>query len=333
MAQSKYGDISQRTGTYAMVKMLSHAEPILVLSKFAQNKPLPKNKADNAKFRRPVPFAKATTPLTEGVTPTAQQMSYEDVPVTIKQYGAVAEITDVVQDLCEDPVLNDASMLSGEQAAETIEDIVWGVIKAGTNVFYNNKAHTLRTDVNGAITLDRQRAITRSLRDQRGKAITTMLDSSPNYATKAIEGGFIGFAHTDQEADIRNLPGFIPVADYGSRKPLCAEEVGSVENVRYILSPLLSPFDDAGATASGTGMKTSGTKVDVYPVVYVAKEAYGVVPLKGANAITPSVINPGTPSKSDPLGQKGFVGWKTYFAAVRLNEAWMARLEVGATDL
>jgi N4-gp56 family major capsid protein len=44
-------------------------------------------------------------------------------------------------------------------------------------------------------------------------------------------------------------------------------------------------------------------------------------------------LNPGTPSKSDPLGQVGFVGWKTYFAAKILNENWIARIEVGATAL
>ena len=77
----------------------------------------------------------------------------------------------------------------------------------------------------------------------------------------------------------------------------------------------------------------NATNIDVYPMIFVAKEAYGLVPLKGANSITPSVLNPGTPSKSDPLGQMGFVGWKTYFAAKILNENWIARIEVGATNL
>jgi N4-gp56 family major capsid protein len=57
------------------------------------------------------------------------------------------------------------------------------------------------------------------------------------------------------------------------------------------------------------------------------------VPLKGQSAMTPTVLNPGTPSKSDPLGQRGYVGWKTWFNAVRLNETWMSRLEVAASNL
>lgn len=330
MAITTYGDISQRTAAWAATEMLAHAEPILVLSKFGQNKPLPKNKADTVKFRRPVPFATAETPLTEGVTPTAQQMAYEDVTVQLKQYGAVIEVTDKIADLAEDPVLKDSSMLAGEQAAETVEMLTWGVIKAGTNVAYSNG--TARNQVNTAIELNDIRSAVRDLKAQRGKAMTMMLAGSPNYATQPVEGGYIAFAHTDVEADLRNIAGFIPVAEYGSRQPLCPEEIGTIENVRFILSPLLAPFADSG---SGTlnGMVTSGTNVDVYPVIFIAKEAFGIVPLKGANSIKPTVINPDTATKSDPLGQRGYVGWKTWFAAVRLNEAWMKRVEVGVTDI
>jgi N4-gp56 family major capsid protein len=334
MPQTTYGDISQRTAAYAATEMLSHAEPILVLSKFGQSKPLPANKADTVKFRRPVPFTVSTAPLVEGATPSSQQMSYEDVTVQLQQYGAVTEITDKVQDLAEDPVLKDASMLSGEQAAETIEMVTYGAIKAGTNVFYDTSAHTTRASVDSKLTLNRLHAVTRSLRANRGKAVTSMLASSPGYATRAIEGGYIAFGHTDLEHDIRGLSGFLPVAQYGSRQPLCPEELGSVENVRFILSPLLVPFQAAGAAVGATGMiADDSTNIDVYPLIIIAKEAYGLVPLKGKNSITPTVLNPGTPSKSDPLGQVGFVGWKTYFAAKILNENWIARLEVGATSL
>jgi len=103
--------------------------------------------------------------------------------------------------------------------------------------------------------------------------------------------------------------------------------------VRYILSPVLVPFQAAGSATLNGMVADDSTNVDVYPIIYIAKEAYGLVPLKGDGAIEPSVLNPGTKSKSDPLGQRGYVGWKLNFTAVRLNESWMARLEVGATDL
>ena len=324
-----YGDINQRTAAWAATEMLSHAEPILVLSKFGQPKPLPKNKADTVIFRRPVPFAIPDTPLTEGVTPTAQQMQYEDVPVQIKQWGAWVEITDVVQDLAEDPVLADASMLCGEQAAETVEIQTWGAIRAGTNVFYANGES--RDEVNTPISLHKQRAITRTLKAQRAKKITSMVGGSPNYSTEPVDAAFIAFAHTDLEADIRDMTGFVPTEKYGSMKAL-PYEIGKVEDVRYVLSPVLDKWADAGGLA-GDMVSTTGDNADVYPVVYVAKESYGLIPLKGKGAVTPKVLNPDTPRGGDPLGQRGSVGWKTYFVAAVLNEMWMARLEVAVSDL
>lgn len=330
MPTTTYGDISQRTAAWAASDMLDHAEPIMVLGKFGQTKPIPKNKAKSAKFRRPVPFAISTTPLVEGVTPSAQQMQYEDVQVDLEQYGGVCEITDVVADVAEDPVMADANEMSGEQAGETKEMLLWGILKAGSNVAYANG--TLRTAVNTAIEDNDISGIVRFLKSQRAKFLTEMLAGSTNYATRPIQAGYIAFAHTDCQYDIEKLTGFVPVAEYGSRKPLCPEEVGAVGQLRFILSPLLVPFADAGG-AKGAMKSTTGTLADVYPVIVIAKAAYGHCPLKGASSIKPSVINPGTVSKSDPLGQRGYVGWKMWHAASILNQAWMIRLEVAVTDL
>lgn len=328
-----YGDISQRTAAYAAVEALKHAEPVIVLGKFGMVKPIPKNKADNVKFRRAIPFAAATTPLVEGVTPSPQKFSYEDVSFTLRQYGKPIEITDVVMDLSEDPVLKDAMKLAGEQAALTTEMLLYGQMKAGTNVYRANGS--ARTDINTPISLSKQRAVTRFLKAQKAMKITQMLSGGPDYATMPIEASYIGFAHTDLEHDIRELPGFVPVAKYAQRRPVSPHEFGSVEDVRYILSPELSAFADAGGAKSGSGtemVSTSGTSADVYPIIYVGQDSYGTVPLKGENAITPMVVNP-KPSASDPLAQRGYVSWKTYWAGGRFNESWMARLEVAATAL
>lgn len=329
MATTTYGVVNQRTAAWAATEMLAHAEPIEVLSRFGQNKPIPKNKADNAKFRRPIPFAVATTALTEGVTPTAGTITYEDVSVTLAQYGHVVEITDVVADVAEDPVLKDASMLCGEQAAETIELLLWNVLRAGTNVVYSNGA--TRNAVNTAISTPMQRGVTRTLKGNRARKLTSMLSGSQNYDTTPVDAAYVAFGHTDLESDIRDMTGFVPVERYGSMKAL-PFEIGKVEDVRYILTPVVTKFADAGG-AAGAMVSTTGTSADVYPIVYVSKDAYGLTPLRGAGAIKPSVLNPGDASKSDPLGQVGYVGWKTWFAAVRLNETWMVRGEVAATDL
>lgn len=332
MATTTYGSISQRTAVWAAREMLAHAEPVLVLSKFGASKPLPMNRANAVKFRRPIPYSAvpASQLLTEGVTPTATALTFEDVSVTLNQYGGLNVLTDVVQDLAEDPVLKEMAILSGEQAARVIEQVIFGAVKAGTNVVYANGS--ARTDVNTVISLNKIRSSIRTLRANHGRPITRILDSSPNWNTRAVESGYIAVGHTDMEADLRNVAGFISVANYGSRQPVCAEEIGTIEGVRIVLTPDLAPFADAGG-AKGSTVSTTGTSSDVYPLLVFAREAYGLVALKGKYAIEPTVINPGVKDKSDPLGQRGYVGWKTYFNSVILNQSWIVRIESAVTSL
>lgn len=56
MSTVTYGSISQRTAAWASKDMLEHALPIECLARFAASKPIPKNTAEAAKFRRAVPF-------------------------------------------------------------------------------------------------------------------------------------------------------------------------------------------------------------------------------------------------------------------------------------
>jgi len=325
-----YGDIDQRTAGYAAAEMLRHAEPFIILSKMGLTKPMPRNKAEKIIFRRAVPLPPALTPVVEGVTPTAQKISYEDVEVTLKQYGRPIEITDKVTMLSEDPVMDTATMLAGEQAGATIEQVLYGVLKAGTNVIYANGAS--RSAVNTALSLNKQRAATRVLAKQKARKMTRMLASGPQYAVQAVEAAYIAVAHTDLDSDIRNLTGFVPVAKYGQRQPINEHEIGSVEQVRYVLSPDLAPWADAGG-AKGSMVSTSGTSADVYPILIFGQDAFAQVPLKGAEAITPMVLQPSTPRGGDPMGQRGYVSWKAWYAAVILNDLWMVRLEVSVTAL
>ena len=332
MTTTRYGDsgILPRTNVYAARTMLKHAMPVVVLDKFGQVKELPPNKTDTIKFRRPRTFTAASTPLVEGVTPTATQFGYDDVQTTLKQYGMVVEITDKISDLAEDPVLRDASVQCGENIGRTIEALTYGVVKAGTNVIYANG--TSRTDVNTPVSLAKLRAAARSLKSQKAMKISSILASSPNYATRAVEASWVVVCHTDCESDIRNLAGFLPTAQYGVRNTLHEHEIGSVEEFRFVASPDLDPFADAGG-AAGSMVTTGGTSADVYPMLIFGKEAYGTVPLRGQGAVEPSIIPVNQKTKDYPLGQRGYVGWKTWFAAVILNQLWQIRLEVASTAL
>lgn len=326
MAQTSYGDISPRTAAYAEKELLKRGLPFLVLEKFGQAKTLPEASSKVIKFRRYSALPTVPTALTEGVTPTGQQLAVTDITATLAQYGDKVTITDVILDTHEDPVLNEAVTLIGEQAAQMIEKMRFGVLKAGTNVLYANGA--ARNAVNTAISINLQRRAVRALKRQNARFITSIVRSTPAYGTENVAPGFVALIHPDLEADVRQLTGFVPAEKYGSMTPW-ENELGKCEDVRYVSSTIFEPWADAGG-AKGTMLSTTGTNADVYPVLYVARDAYGIVALKGMFAVTPMVVNP-KPSDSDPLAQRGHVGWKAMQTAVILNDLWMIRAEVAAT--
>ena len=321
-----YGDISPRTAAYAEKELLKRGLPFLVLEKFGQAKPLPENSTKVMKFRRYNALPNTPTALTEGVTPTGQNLTVTDVTATLTQYGDRVTITDVILDTHEDQTLNEAVALLGEQAAQMIEKMRFGILKAGTNVLYANGA--ARNAVNTAITINLQRRAVRALKRQNARFITSIVRSTPSYGTENVAPGYVALIHPDLEADVRSMTGFVPAEKYGSITPW-ENELGKCEDVRYVSSTIFEPWADAGG-AKGTMLSTTGTSADVYPVLFVGRDAYAIIALKGMFALTPMVVNP-KPSDSDPLAQRGHVAWKAYQTAAILNDLFMIRAEVAAT--
>jgi N4-gp56 family major capsid protein len=329
MATTLYGDISPRTATFAERELLKRALPYLVLEKFGQSKPIPTKSSKTIKFRKYNPLALATAPITEGVTPSSKQLTADDVTANLEQYGDLITITDIVLDTHEDPVLSEATEILGEQAAQTIETIRFDAVKAGTNVRFSNG--TGRSAVNTPITTALQRKCTRDLKRNNARPISKIVRSTPSYGTEAVAPSFIGLVHPDMESDIRSMVGFVPTEKYGSITPY-ESEIGKVEDVRYISSTVFKPWDgSASVGGSTTSMLNTGGSADVYPVLFLARDAYGIIPLKGRASITPSVVNP-HPSESDPLGQRGHIGWKSMQTCKILQETYMIRAEVAVTD-
>jgi N4-gp56 family major capsid protein len=328
-----YGDISPRTAAYAQKELLKRGEPYLVLERFGQGKPVPDRSSKVTKFRRYEALDATPSALSEGVTPSSSTLTHTDITATLQQYGDLVTISDVVMDTHEDPVLAEANEILGEQAAQMIEKVRFNVLKAGTNVHYANGA--ARGEVNTVVTRDLQRRVLRSMKRQNARPITKVVRSTPSYGTENVAPAFIALTHPDLEGDIRNMTGFKPAEDYGALSPY-PNELGAVEGVRYLTSTVFEQWEDAGATAdpdttgSNTLLSTTGTNSDVYPILFIGANAYGIVPLKGKGAITPMVVNP-KPSDSDPLAQRGHASWKAMQTAVILNDLWMARLEVAAS--
>lgn len=326
-------------------EILAHAVGVEVLGITGQQRPLPKNSGKTVVYRRYLPHGAANTnfntvnrpvvgvaahELVEGVTPTADSLTPQDITAVIKQYGCLYQLTDQTADTYEDDVPAEMKKHCGERVGLLREMIRYGIIKGCTNVFF--AGGTSRATVSAKITLNLLRKISRSLQANHAKRVTGILAPSSAIATKPVEASYLVFVHTDGEADARDLPGFVHVSAYGSRKPVHAQELGSCENFRFITSPELAPYAAAGADVAATGL-TGTAKVDVYPFIMAGEDAWGQLALRGADSIDPTYIPTGVKDKSDPLGQRGYIGAKFYMNAVLLNEGWMAVAEAGVSAL
>ena len=326
----KYGDISPRTAAHVSKDLLERGAPYMCLELFGQSKPLPANSTQSMTFRRYEALDPTPKVLAEGVTPSGNTLTKTDITIQTQQFGDWIELTDVIEDTHEDPVLSESVDVLGEQAGEMLELIRYGSLKGGSTVFFAGTGVTTRAGVNTKMTRGLQRKVTRFLKAQKAKKITKKVSASPNFSTEPVAPSYIAICHTDVEGDIRDMEGFVPVEKYGSGMTPYEGELGKVEDVRYLASPIFNPFADAGATTSDK-LSTSGTNADVYPILFLAANAYANVPFKGKHAVTPMVVNP-KPANGDPLGQRGSVGWKTRTGTVILNDLWMARVEVAASE-
>ena len=353
MAIQNYGTVASRNLIRAAQGMLEHAQPITVLGDFGTQREMPQNSTDTLVFRRTLPFGASTagttientsryvgTPditasnfvLAEGVTPNSNTISFQDVSVQLQQYGVLFKYSSKTEQLYEDDIPGEMVKLTGETLAEVMEMVRYGVLKAGSTVIYANGSS--RSAINTAISLNAIRKAARTLESNRSRRVTSRLAPGVNFGTRAVQPAYVVFCHTDAVSDIRNLPGFTRVEEYGSFKPIHDREVGACEDFRFISSPLLKSFLAAGASVGSSGMLSVGaSNVDVYPFIIIGEDAWGQVALKGMSAIKPVVLKASQTNHANPLGQFGYVGASTWFATVRLNDAFMARIEAGVTAL
>ncbi len=330
-------------------EMIAHSEPVQVLGITGQEKQMDRNMGSTIVYRRQLPYGAtdaavsggadptdrwsvtASAHLTqEGVTPAADTLAFHDVTLEIQQYMCLYGFTDKTYDLYEDDIPAEMKIAVGERMGLVKEMVRYGALKACTNKFYSGG--TTRATVDQAITLSFLRNITKSLKGNHAKMVTRIIDGGAKEGTSPVEAAYLVFAHTDCEPDIRDLPKFIPVAEYGSRTVVHENEIGSCENFRFITSPHLSPVADSGAAVGTTGLvSTSLSQVDVYPIVVTGMDAWCSLGVKNSKAMDIIWLPPGQKDKSDPGGQRGYAGAKFYFQAGVLNNGWMAIGEVGVT--
>lgn len=357
MSINQYGLPADRIGK-SLGRVIGHAEPMIVLGTLGQKDNRKRNTGIKTVYRRFLPKgATAANPnqffqngpgdrtaayaashqLADGMMPMPETISVQDIEVDQKQFGMVYGFTDRSNDLSEDPIPEEQENLLGERIGLVREMVLFGVLKGCTNRFYGGTGVS-RGTTNGVLTLQMLRRIERSLRAnhaQPARKLLQLIKASGNYNTAPTNACYPVYISSDLASDARDLPKFIEVANYGDSMKAVAGEIGACEEFRFIVSPELVSVQDSGAAVAGSVpalLSTSGTFADVYQVIVGSADAWGHLGLNiGADDISLVPVN--QRDKTDVLGQRGYVGAKFYYNAVRLNEGQMAVAEVCARAL
>ena len=343
---SAFGDLTITQAATSARQLLERATPYCILQQTGQMKPLPGNNTKTISMRRykfavntnkfsalGVPMTASGFELTEGVTPAQLDIAVENFDLTLKQYGLVTGVTDVVDDAHIDPVLEEIYGGLGEVSGPIVEMMQWEAIRTGsTNVKLAGGVGAENLIV-AALSLGELRAAVRNLRANHARFITKVVKSDVKWGTQAIEPAFIAVVNSDLEGTIRKQFGdaFTPVARYGAGATILEGEFGKAENVRFLSSSLVGKRANVGATVGTAAnlLSDNGTNVNLYDVIVMGKGAWVGTALKGMFAVSPVLVR-AKPSDSDVLAQRSKAGFKTMQSAVVTQPAHMVKIVAGA---
>lgn len=312
--------IDNSVSEYYNRTLLQYAKPKLLHTQFAQRIPLPTKNGKTVKMRRYEKLALATTPLSEGITPTGKKMIKTDLLVTVVQYGDFISYTDVLEITEADNVLNEFSQKLGDQEGETIDRLTRDTLLACAGSTICSHGAPVATYLNDT-DID---SVVQTLLGNDAEYMTRQVSASTGIGTTPIGDAFYGIAHTDLWNDLQKVSGWVPCNKYPSDTAKAFGEVGSTNAVRWLMSTMAHQGGDA-------------IDATYYNNLIIAQNAYGVVSLGNVSGEqgyssgrlnSEMIIKPmGSAGTADPLNQQGTVGWKVMGYACRiLNEDYIHRL-------
>lgn len=292
--------------TFYSKYLIENVKPALVYDQFGQKHNIPKNGGKTIEFRKYSPLPKATTPLTEGVTPAGKALTVSTVTATVKQYGDFVPLTDMLLLTAIDNNLVQALDLLGAQAGATLDTVTREILMGGTSVQYAEGQVTSRATLTAEhkLTVKAVRLAARFLKKQ----------NAPK-----IDGGYVAIIHPDIAYDIQDDPDWKEWNKYTTSDKMFQGEIGKIANVRFVETTEAKIFARAGASNQ-----------DVYATLVLGANAYGTTNIEGGGLET-IVKQLGSGGTEDPLNQRGTAGWKATKTAVRLVEQFMVRVETGSS--
>ncbi len=302
--------------------LLARVMPLLVHTRWAQVRDIPKNSGTNViKFRRYSNLVAATTPLQEGTTPVGSQLSVTDITATVAQYGDFITVTDVVTYESQDAILMETAELLGDQAADTLDQLTRDILNAGTGVIYSGTANTQTIEVaaGDTISLENLDSAIANLKANNTRKISSMITASTGVGTMPILPAYIAIVHPVVGVKIKALAvaskQWVGVQQYPSQAGVIEGEIGSYEDIRFV---------ETNNAKVKAGEGTAG--IDVYCTLVFGANAYGITRISGE--ALKNIVKPlGSAGTADPLDQRATSGWKGTFVAKILNEDFIQRIE------
>jgi len=297
--------------------LLERAVPLFTYAKFAQIRDIERNSGTTvAKFRRYGNLAAATTPLTEGVTPSGSQLSTTEITAEALEYGDFITMSNTLLYQTIDPILLETARILGDQMSDTIDQLTRDVLAAGTSVLYGGNA-TARANVDATDLIDATvlRKANRLLKNNKARRITEMIDATTGIDTTPVAPAYIAFVSPNTEFTLRTITGYTPVEKYSMTGKLYEGEIGKFEDIRFIETTNAKVFTGAGAAG-----------IDVYATIIIGANAYGITRISGEEVS--NIVKPlGSAGTADPLNQRATSGWLITHVAKILNNDFMTRIE------
>ena len=301
--------------TYYERRLIELAEPKLVHDQFGDSYPIPANNGKTIEFRKYDSLPKATTALTEGVTPEGQAMTVTTITAEVKQYGGWVPVTDVLQMAALDNNIVQATKLLASQAGRTLDTIVRDVMVGGTNVIYAPKI-AAGTGATTAVTqrtgLDATSVLTPDLIFQAATVLSAM-------NADAIGDSYVAIVHPYVAYDLMRNEEWIDVHKYADPEAIFNGEIGKLGNVRFVQSSEAKIWKDSSCPSDG-----DDGNLAVFATMVLGAHAYASTELEGGGL---EHIVKQLGYGDDPLNQRASVGWKAVKTAERLVEQYMVRIE------
>lgn len=292
--------LSAENKTYYDMTLIDEASAELVHDQFAQKRPIPKNGGKKIEFRKFASLPKATTPLTEGVTPDGKSLTVSTIEAEVAQYGDYIVQSDVLELTSIDNTIVEATKVLGKQAGLTLDTITRNVMQSGTYVWYCAPAEGgERPDAPEKLT----DTCTLTVDDIKSVAALLKANNTPK-----IDGSYVCIIHPYVAYDLMSDPEWIDAHKYTTSENIYEGEIGKIGGVRFV--------------------ETSEAKIyenGVFGCLMFGANAYGVTEITGGGLQT-IIKQKGSAGTGDPLDQRSSIGWKAIKTAEILVDPYIYRI-------